>query len=165
MMTSQNGFNIYLDSDGCFADFGKSVRQICGFDYHTNPKAAWEKIQNVDNFFSTLEVMDGAIEAYSYFRSNPSFLSIAVLTALPIPTNKLVTSVADKTAWFHTHIDPQLNVICVDSWVVKKQYASKNSILIDDSFRNIQDWEAAGGLGVHHKGNWIDTIKTVSWIL
>ena len=158
-------FDLYLDSDGCFADFAKAVKEICGFEYHQDQKGAWKKIQEVDRFFYNLDVMNGAEVAYGYFVNSTQIKNIAVLTALPIPTGNLVTAVADKTAWFHEKIDKDLKVICVENWSKKKQYAHKKAILIDDSFRNVQDWEEAGGLGIHHKGEWFQTIRTLHWVL
>ena len=32
----------------------------------------------------------------------------------------------------------------------KKNYAKKDSILIDDRISNINDWNAAGGIGILH---------------
>ena len=40
----------------------------------------------------------------------------------------------------------------------KKDYADKNSILIDDYSKNIEQWRAAGGIGILHTSA-EDTIK------
>ena len=33
---------------------------------------------------------------------------------------------------------------------MKKDHAGENRILIDDTAKNIADWEAAGGIGILH---------------
>ncbi|MBU6475099.1 MAG: hypothetical protein KGQ70_03960, partial [Alphaproteobacteria bacterium] len=32
-------------------------------------------------------------------------------------------------------------------------------ILIDDSEKNIKEWEEAGGIGIHHKGDFAETLE------
>jgi len=41
----------------------------------------------------------------------------------------------------------------------KQLVAAPNRILIDDRIRNIHQWEAAGGIGIHHTGNFAETMK------
>ncbi|TNE29659.1 MAG: hypothetical protein EP349_06280 [Alphaproteobacteria bacterium] len=43
-----------------------------------------------------------------------------------------------------------------------KQYlAAADRILVDDRIGNIKEWEAAGGVGVHHTGDFADTLARV----
>ena len=43
--------------------------------------------------------------------------------------------------------------------------AGEGRILIDDREQNIKDWENAGGVGIHHKGNFDETLKALQVIL
>jgi hypothetical protein len=44
---------------------------------------------------------------------------------------------------------PNNKMILVPAWK-KKEYATPTSILIDDRADNINQWEAAGGIGILH---------------
>ena len=46
----------------------------------------------------------------------------------------------------------------------KREFANKNSILIDDLKSNIQEWKASGGIGILHK-NTNSTISQLKDIL
>ncbi len=37
--------------------------------------------------------------------------------------------------------------------------AEPDRILVDDRLKNIEEWEAAGGIGIHHNGDFADTMK------
>lgn len=141
---------IYLDLDGVFADFFTFSRYLLGFDYHENPKLFWEKVSKVPRFFQTLNKMDGSQEIYELVRD----FKPKILTALPILTGELITAPEDKRVWVHNHISPELEVITTKNWSYKKEYAVGDdgcpNILVDDSYRNIVDWQVNGGVGVYH---------------
>ena len=137
---------IYLDLDGVFADFSSAVSLL---DYTTNPAKAWGIIDKVPHFFSTLDKLEGAKEFYDTLAGIKGVF-LSVLTALPQRTNNLVTAAQDKRDWFAKNICPLIPVICTDGWAGKSFYAEPGAILIDDSLRNIEDWVANGGTGIHH---------------
>ena len=41
----------------------------------------------------------------------------------------------------------------------KSYLARSNHILVDDREKNIREWEAAGGIGIHHTGNFKETME------
>ena len=50
------------------------------------------------------------------------------------------------------HLNPKPSIKFVTNGEDKgKEYANKNSILIDDGISNINDWNNAGGIGILHK--------------
>ena len=47
----------------------------------------------------------------------------------------------------------------------KRKFVGDKTILIDDYAKNIMEWKAAGGIGIHYKGNPQATIKELANIL
>ena len=150
-----NKLTINLDLDGVLANFAKAVEKLHGPNYEEfgkrNPVAFWRPItKEIDNFFSTLEIMPDAIELYEFVSSIPN-TKVRILTALPRPEGKAATAGQDKTNWVHRHIDPSLEVITVIGGKNKgKHVTSYNDILIDDLQRNVDAWETEGGRGILH---------------
>lgn len=137
---------LYLDLDGVFADLNGFCNSM-GISYAVAPAEAWKKLDKVPNLFSKLDPVPGAIQFYKDIRELG--LEPIILTALPMLTNELVTAPKDKREWVHKYLDPKLQVITVDSWADKKTFA-KASVLVDDSRRNILDWDYHGGIGIWH---------------
>jgi 5'(3')-deoxyribonucleotidase len=164
-----NKLTINLDLDGVLADFAKAAVKLHGPNYEAlgkrNPVAFWRPItKEIDNFFSTLDMMHDAMELYSFVSSIPD-VKIRILTALPRPEGKAASASKDKTDWVHRHIDPSLEVITVIGGRNKGKYVSAyNDILIDDLQRNIDVWEAEGGRGILHTSA-SNTIKQLEEII
>lgn len=157
---------IYLDLDGVFADFFGKLESL-GLDYHADPRAAWSVAEKIPNFFATLQPTEYAVEMFNRikFMANKSGHEITFLTALPLLTEELRTAAEDKKYWVQRVLHTSKRVICVSHWSEKSAYANgTDSILIDDSARNIIDWCGAGGVGIVHY-NQPNTIKTLELIL
>jgi hypothetical protein len=113
-----------------------------------------------DGHFETLEMMPDAMQ-----------LIVALRNALP-PTQILSSTAsqkryeaisAQKTKWLETHdIDFQRNF--VPGKHLKKKYARKDTLIIDDTESVINDWRASGGVAILHK-NAADTLVQLKFIL
>ena len=157
---------IFLDLDGVFADYRKGFHKVLGRDYYEDPKAAWPILDQVPNLFATLEPLPYAKVFFNQIHDLADEFDegLAFLTALPLKTNYLVTADSDKEFWTRKHLDARIPVICVPGWRYKKAYARVGSILIDDSARNIKDWNSSGATGIVHFDNTV-TIKTLELLL
>lgn len=141
---------IYLDMDGVIADFDRRYRTL----YKMEPREAEQKkefYKFFDEFiatkqFATLDLMPDAPMLLNY------------LTKLNIPTEILSSTSsekrdaeirAQKLMWLQTH-NIGFKVNLVPGKRLKRQFATPNSLLIDDTAVNIDQWRHDGGIGILH---------------
>jgi hypothetical protein len=143
--------------DGVIADFDKRYKEL----YKMQPKEAEDKkefYKFFDNFittkqFATLDLLPDAVLLLNY------------LSKLNIPTEILSSTSsekrdadirAQKLMWLQTH-NIGFKVNLVPGKRLKKDFSNANSILIDDTPVNIDQWRREGGVGILHT----DTISTL----
>ncbi len=143
-------YTIAFDSDGVIADFDrKAVEILGGRQIHEVPKGTlWSSIERYDRevepFFESLELMDGAMRMLDFARAN--FERTFILTASGYtPKN----GAAQKMRWYARRI-PDIEVIVVPKSPDKAAYATPTTILVDDRAKSIDPWVAAGGIGILH---------------
>jgi hypothetical protein len=144
--------------DGVIADFVKRYKEL----YRMEPKDA-EKKKEFDKFFNefiatgqfaTLDLMPGAVEGLQFLRKH-----------LTVPTQILSSTASEarydaiskqKLLWLQLH-----NVTFTPNFVPGKRhkykFAGPDKIIIDDTESVINDWKAAGGIGILHK-DWPSTL-------
>ena len=148
---------IYLDLDGVVADFVKRYKEL----YRMEPKEA-EKNKKFDSFFdefigtnqfATLDLMPGAMEGIEFLRKCSVPTQILSSTA----NEKRYDAISkQKMIWLQTH-GITFNPIFVPGKKLKQEYAAPDKIIIDDTESVIDQWRAAGGVGILHK-DWITTM-------
>ncbi len=150
---------LYIDLDGVLADFDGKVLEITGkYPSELTTKELWKQLQVVDNFYYSLDIIEGSKEFLDYILYT-SQVRVEILTALPSPSKKLRTSSNDKIMWVYDKIDPYIITNCVSNWRMKTYFCrNDDDILIDDQEKNIVQWQEAGGIGILHN-NFEDTIQ------
>lgn len=151
---------IYVDMDGVLCNFNKLYVEMFNVSPNRTDKKDFEtnfrKLID-DKGFEKLEPMPD----FSFF--------IKYLDSLPVP-KEILSSTArkehyeeisrQKAAWLSRH-DITYKQNFVPGKHLKAQYATPNSILIDDTIDVIDSWDKAGGLGILHK-NAISSIAILS---
>lgn len=150
---------LYIDLDGVLADFDGKVLEITGkYPSELTTKELWKQLQVVDNFYYSLDIIEGSKEFLDYILYT-SQVRVEILTALPSPSKKLRTSSNDKIMWVYDKLDPYIITNCVSNWRMKTYFCrNDDDILIDDQEKNIVNWQEAGGIGILHD-NFEDTIQ------
>jgi len=151
---------IYLDMDGVIADFVKRYKEL----YRLEPREA-EKEKKFDHYFdqfiadenfATLDMMDGAWSGIEFLRKAQVPTQILSSTA---NEKRYDTISKQKMVWLQSK-GITFNPIFVPGKRLKQQYAAPDKIIIDDTPSVIDQWTAAGGIGILHK-NWPDTLATL----
>lgn len=141
---------VFLDMDGVLVDFDGYFLKTFGVPYSAmNKKEVWGHVETIPNFFRKLPKLSKTDELFKVVNEivrNP--LLIEILTAKPKRTGHLISCARDKEGWIREHIDENIFVNCVDGWDNKRHFCQHGDILIDDSKRNCDDWENAGGLSI-----------------
>lgn len=85
------------------------------------------------------------------------------LLSAPIPAED---SFSGKAHWIANSFLPKRGRFALLDLILcsgkdKRFLAAPNHILVDDRIKNVREWEAAGGVAVHHKGDFAETLKAV----
>lgn len=163
MQTEKLG-TIYCDMDGVLADFMKGAHDVLGHAFDDkdlnkmNPnhkQNTRDKVAKHPGFWEDLPLMPGALQLWKFINK----YNAHILTAYPSwdPGGK-----KGKRIWVKKHLNnlPDERFHAVQR-AEKQDYAKtdgKPNILIDDYIKNIKEFEAAGGIGIHH----IDAETTIS---
>lgn len=148
---------IYLDLDGVFANFDKKVMEIMGGKWDRKSNHIWGPLSREHRVFWHLELIPDALRLISMLRHH----DLEFLTALPMPTGALATAKDDKEAWIRKHISRTIPINTIEGGKNKVRWLERTpgAVLIDDFERNINLWNAAGGIGVLHETH--NTDKTL----
>lgn len=156
LMEIKNGYNLFLDMDGVFADFGKGIEKLMlnvpysEYRYDTDPeykKRMWELVgeyqKDGDEFWYDLDLLPDAMTLWNYVKKyNPTFLSATGRTNHEHTKDQ-------KRRWIDEKFG-DIPGIFVHSAEDKKKEADENHILIDDKMKAIEPWVNAGGIGILH---------------
>ena len=143
--TSQ--YKIYCDMDGVLCDFNKRFEEFGKmrpkeYENKYGIKQFWKLIDDEIGvrFWVGMPWMPDVKELWNFIKPfNPSLLSA------PSRNNE---SRLGKRLWVRNHIPGTKLILASRS--NKQQYSNKNSILIDDMPRTIEEWDSGGGIGILH---------------
>lgn len=153
--SNDNKLDIFLDVDGVIADFEAHLESQ---DKLTeNGKIKWDELDQ--DWFSTIPVYD---DAQDFHKDLTKLGRVRFLTA---PTLS-VGCFAGKAQWIsETFLPKKGKYALMDLMIMAKKdkqlVARPDRILIDDTQANIDNWIAAGGIGIHHKGNYGETLQAL----
>lgn len=154
--------HIYCDMDGVLVDFMKGARKSLGKDLDdpSLPKDEKVRLKNqiskIEGFWENLDQMPDAMKLWNFInRYEPR-----ILTAYPSWDED---GKHGKKIWVEKHLKLPHDRFFAVRRVEKQEYAKDKktgmpNLLIDDHKKNIQEFEAAGGIGIHHT-NANDTIS------
>ena len=147
--------SIYCDMDQVLCNFLKGTEDVLGAsyadkEYWNHPDTGNKKEElaaKAPNFFRDLEWMPDGKKLYNFIRK----YDLHILSAYP---SWMKNGRKNKMQWLskHTKIkDKNINLVQRRD---KQDYATDDrgqpAILIDDHMKNIKEWQAAGGIGIHH---------------
>ena len=139
---------IYCDLDQVLVAFMKSADKAVGGSFVTAPKdERWKAVQQTKGFWANLDWMPNAKRLYTFIIK----YDVHVLSAF---TGRDPTSKVGKMKWLKKNtkfIRSKIHLVLRS----QKQAFAKNvdgepNVLIDDYIKNINEWEAKGGIGIHH---------------
>ena len=150
LVTVDGAPKIWMDLDGVLADFDRRVELLTGKKpTNLSKKEMWKAIMDDSHFFLKLEWINAATPLWNLIKKYDH----AVLTGLPSRSEGR----DDKIAWVKKKCGNNTEVIVVPK-LDKQLYAASNHILVDDNQMNIDQWNAAGGIGIFHNGDYDRTI-------
>ena len=146
---------IYCDLDEVLVDFMRGANAAVGGDFvKTDKDERWNKVNQTKGFWANLGWKPNAKRLHDFIiRYNPHILSAY--------TGRDPTSKVGKMKWLKKNAGFKRANIHLVLRSQKKDFATtdeKPNILIDDYIKNIREWEAKGGIGIHHT----DVGKTIS---
>jgi hypothetical protein len=149
-------YTIYCDMDSVLVDFDLGYQELTGMNTQqadaNGVEAFWEPLTKAGaKFWITLQWMPDGKQLWDYIKKyNPILLSAP---------SREESSKLGKRVWVKREL-PGVKLILKYA-PQKQEYASPTSILIDDRQKNIDQWEAAGGIGILHTStpNTIEQLK------
>ncbi len=155
--------------DGVLTDFNGACEQIelnMMTWYRCDKDRFWKRVTDAGiSFWSDMPWLPGGRELYAHLST--SNLPLSILSALPFPERReaLASARAGKIKWLRRELGEAYAkeaILCQRT--EKALQSGPTRVLIDDNFVNINEWEAAGGIGVLHK-NTDRTIRNLSKIV
>lgn len=151
-------YTLYLDIDGVLSDFDKSWK-VYKDEY---PTKTWEYAVS-DNIFEKLDECSNARKLLSFLSDfGDIFLPINVELLGSLGGSKTANQVRlQKLIWLQQH-NIQIKPNFVEHKSHKKDYANSNTILIDDTPSNVDDFNQYGGFGIlYSNDNWKDAVHSL----
>ena len=140
---------IYCDMDMVLCNFLKGAEEVLGVPF---PKAEsgtkWPKISAKKDFWESLEWMPGAKKMWTFIDKYDAHILSAYSTKDANSRKgkyKWLSSKAKLTKRSRIHL-----VLREDKQKFAMTKDGKPNLLIDDYIKNVNEWKAKGGIGVHH---------------
>lgn len=134
----------YCDLDGVMTNFNGALKSHFQTNLENVPnKEIFDYIKSQPRFWYDLSPLHGSNVIWNAIKR----FKPRILTGIVIDDPNCIPG---KQDWVKKHLGlNQYRVICVRA-SEKKNYATPNSILIDDNVKNISEWTNQGGIGILH---------------
>ena len=154
-------FTLYLDMDGVLCDFDTAYSKLR--TGAPDNKARFISAVVDHRIFANLALMPDAKQLLNHVAKLQN-VNIEILTSVSAKSSVQIAAAKEQKAeWLHKH-DIPYKVHFVNNAPEKSNYATKNSILIDDKTECISHFVAKGGHGILHK-NAADSIRKLDSIV
>ena len=145
---------VFLDIDGVIADFDAHAK--------AKGKTTAEGRMNWDTLdYQWWVTMPAFTGAKGFYDALAAQAPVTFLTA-PVLSEDCFSG---KAKWVQNFVPEKGRWILMDLIICpsqdKKNLAAPNAILIDDREMNVREWTEAGGIGIHHKGDYAQTLAEV----
>lgn len=165
---------LYLDLDGVLVDFDDGYKKLSGgfgirhyVQQVGEPTARDTFLKAGSDFWENLNWIHGGKALWE--AANSLFENVNILSSAGTTDAQKANVVASgKRKWLKKHL-PELNddhIFIVPGKHRKKEFASRDSILVDDIAITIQEWNSNGGFGILHNSatykKTINELKTIS---
>ena len=153
---------IFCDMDEVLVALMKGAERGLGEPFQTADKEKrWNIISNTKGFWANLDWMPGAKRLWNFI----SKYDTEILSAY---SKRDGNSRNGKLKWLSKNTKIKRGKINLVGRSDKQKYATTNgkpNVLIDDYIKNIQEWEAKGGIGIHHTsvGKTISELKSLGF--
>ena len=143
---------LYLDLDGVIADFNEYAQRTLGLPPSQGiyPNDKWQKLAENPRIYRDLlktPYAEELVRRCVKFCLERNY-EYAFLTAVP-KGNDVKWAFYDKVEWAQKYF-PGVPVFFGPFSKDKHQHCKPGDILIDDRVSNIEEWQAAGGIAIHH---------------
>lgn len=150
---------IFLDLDGVVADFDRHATEQ---DKRHSDGSINRDLMDFQ-WWSTIPVFEGA---HDFFEALKALAPVKFLTGPMLNP----ASHGGKAEWLSKKFLTKQEKWALRDLIIcpskdKHLLAQENRILIDDRINNIKDWEAAGGIAIHHTGDFNETLSKVDRVL
>lgn len=150
---------IFLDMDGVVADFntyvGRLLNRTIGWEGRDLTDKEWAILAEHENLYYKLPLIEESRELVKV--AQESKLGVFFLTAIPRRAT-IKTAEKDKRMWLEKYF-PGIPMVVGPYSKDKQRWAKPLDILVDDKKSNIVEWKIAGGIAIHHLGNYSKTIN------
>jgi len=153
---------IYCDMDEVLCAFLKGAKKAIGGDFPSEDKdKRWKLISQTKDFWANLDWMPGAERLHDFITRYDAYILSAY-------SNRDRNSKVGKMKWLKKNTKFKRANIHLVMRSEKQIYAmtdGKPNVLVDDYIKNIKEWEAKGGIGIHHTnvGKTISELKKLGF--
>lgn len=159
---------VYFDMDGVLADFDGDFALRTGRKWDHNAEWSkeekWKMISEYPHFFRDLPWVPGALSMVNFVIKTTDHTGY-VPGILSAASSHIKESAAQKRIWLNRELpilDNSTHIHIVPHREEKAEFALSKTILVDDYKLNIQEWTAAGGIGIYFENavQAIDELQT-----